>query len=247
MGSLSTQISTAQQSADIEMNTFLSGLSESALGSFVGANIGTVVDSVKAAKSDRFQYLSEDLTGADNDITSTAYYLQRTQDLTQMANDIDKVAVKQVNTSVINTGLISRQEEINEWANNNKLDTLFFLQILFITLTFISSMVFLNSYGLISSYFLNLWIVLASFFAVFVLITRARYTSVLRDGRYWNKLRFGVEKDPPIKGGSKSTCPGDTPVEVVEPPPAEPTCNPNIAALGNTIPDLACGWGGDCD
>jgi hypothetical protein len=240
--SLSTQISNAEQAADIEMTTFLNSMSDSQRSTYAGGNMMAALNRVKAAKLDRFQYMSEDLTGADNNITSTAYYVQRAADMTQMANDIDGVATKQLSASVINTGLIGRQGEINEWANNNKLDTLFFLQILFITLTFISTMVFLNSNGLISSYFLNLWIVLAAFFAVYVLITRARKTQVMRDGRYWNKMRFGTSKAPPMK--ANSTCPGDKPAPVVEPVVEAPTCNTNTSLLGDMPVDLPVGWGG---
>jgi len=237
MGDLTTKISNAEQAADIEMTTFLTSMDDAQRSSYAGGNMQTALNRVKAAKLDRFQYMSEDLTGTDNNITSTAYYVQRAADMTEMANDVDAVATKQLNASTINSGLISRQEEINEWANNNKLDTLFFLQILFITLTFVSSMVFLNSNGLISSYLLNLWIVLASFFAVFVLITRARKTSVLRDGRYWSKMRFGTEKAPPVKPSSTSTCPGDTPPPVLTPAEtATPTCNTNAASLGDIPP-----------
>jgi hypothetical protein len=140
---------------------------------------------------------------------------------------------------------MKRQKEINEWSNSNKLDTLFFLQVLFLTLTFISSMVFLNSRGLISSYLLNLFIVLSSAFAVFVLITRARYTSVLRDGRYWNKMRFGQNMNPP-KFKTPSRCPGEpepTPAPAPK-PPTPSTCNNNVVVLGDLPADLPSGWGG---
>ena len=236
--------SEAAQSADIQMAKLLAEgtLSESDRAAYAGNNMIEAINKVKAAKLDRYQYLSEDLVGADNNITSTAYYVQRGQDMTQLVNDIDTVASKQVSSSEINARLTARQEEINEWANNNKLDTLFFLQILFITLTLISTLVFLNSNGLISSYLLNLFIVLASFFAVFVLITRARKTSVLRDGRYWHKMRFGSSKQPPIK--PESTCPGDTPPTVPTPPPRPPVCNPNAATLGDLPVEFSRAWGG---
>ena len=240
--SLSSQISNAEQAADIEMTSFLSSMSDSQRGTYAGENMMTALNRVKAAKLDRFQYMSEDLTGTDNSITSTAYYVQRAADMTKMANDFNTVATKQLNASSINSGLLGRQEEINQWANSNKLDTLFFLQILFVTLTFISSMVFLNSNGLISSYLLNLFIVLASFFAVFVLITRARKTAILRDGRYWNKFRFGAQKAPPMK--STERCPGDAPPPVVEVPVAESTCNSNLSLLGDMPAELPIGWGG---
>ena len=242
MPALQQQLSNTAESADIAMTTFLNSMSEAERGLFAGQLTGAAINSVEADKNDRFQYLSQDLTGADNNLTSTAYYVQRTKDLTDMASDIDKVAAKQVSTSEINTGLIGRQEEINQWSNNNKLDTLFFLQVLFITLTFISSMVFLNSNGYISSYLLNLWIVLASFFAVFVLITRARKTSVMRDGRYWNKMRFGLQKEPPIK--LPPTCPGETPPPVETPvQPAASTCDAT-ANLGDLPAAIPVGWGG---
>jgi hypothetical protein len=244
--SLSEKISTASQAADIEMSEFLKNMSESERSTYAGQNMTDAINRVKAAKSDRFQYLSEDLTGADNNITSTAYYITRTQDLTELATDVDEVAAKQVSTSVINTDLIKRQKEINEWANSNKLDTLFFLQVLFLTLTFISSMVFLNSRGLISSYLLNLFIVLSSAFAVFILITRARYTSVLRDGRYWNKLRFGQAMNPPKFKAPPPSCPGDPIIrEPAEETPTPPnSCNNNLESLGDLPAPLAAGWGG---
>jgi hypothetical protein len=241
MASLPVRISNAAEAADIEMTTFLNNMSDSQRSTYAGGNMMTALNRVKAAKLDRFQYMAEDLTGADNNITSTAYYVQRAADMTQMANDINSVATKQLSASTINTGLIGRQEEINQWANSNKLDTLFFLQILFITLTFISTMVFLNSNGLISSYFLNLWIVLAGFFAVYVLITRARKTQIMRDGRYWSKMRFGISKEPPMKG---NVCPGDKPPPVPEPVVEAPTCNTNLSLLGDMPEDLPVGWGG---
>lgn len=242
MPTIASTISDASNAADIEMTAFLQGLGDAERGTYIGNNIQTVIDKVGAAKNDRFQYLSEDMTGTDNNITSTAYYVQRTGDLKSMAEDIDSVAAKQVSASSINSSLINRQEEINEWSNNNKLDTLFFLQILFITLTFISTMVFLNSNGYISSYFLNLWIILSSFFAVFILITRARKTSVLRDGRYWSKMRFGAQKAPANTG---ATCPGAAAQPTLLPnPPVAPTCNSNVSLLGDLPLSIPVGWGG---
>lgn len=239
---LPTLIQNASQSADIELAAFMTSLGTDR-SAYAGNNMATAINNVKAAKMDRYQYLSEDLVGVDNNITSTAYYVQRGHDMAQLVNEIDGVAAKQVATANINSGISKRQEEINEWANNNKLDTLFFLQVLFITLTFISSMVFLNSNGLISSYLLNLFIVLASFFAVFVLITRARKTSVLRDGRYWHKMRFGSNKQPPAK--TPTTCPGDPPVSTVTTrTTSAPTCNPNAASLGDLPAIFSPVWGG---
>ena len=241
MADLSSKIRDAQTAADLEMTAYLSQMSDSDRGTYAGKNVAVALDRVKASKSDRFKYLSEDLTGADNNLTSTAYYITRTQNLTDMALDIDKVAQGQVATSDINAGIIARQQEINEWANSNKLDTLFFLQILFVALTFISSMVFLNSVNLISSYLLNLLIVLSGAFAVFVLITRARYTSVMRDSRYWSKQRFGRQTGPNIK---TDKCGGTPAPPVPAPAPKKKACPADLSGLPGDNADLPVGWGG---
>ena len=244
--SLSTRISEAQQAADLEMTAYLSQMSDSERGAYAGENVGKALDRIKSLKQDRFTYLSEDLIGADNNLTSTAYYISRTGDLTNLAGDIDEVAAKQLTTSDINSDLIGRQNEINEWANENKLDTLYFLQILFVCLTFIATMVFLESKGLIPSFLLNLLIVLAAFLAVFVLVTRARYTSIRRDSRYWNKLRFGREVKDNIKSDACGVPPAPVPVKA--PVKKKAACASDIAdMLGESANDLAPGWGGDSD
>lgn len=211
MGDLTTKISNASNSADLEMTAFLnSGLNESEKGSYIGTNTQNAIDRVRAMKEDKFKYLMEDLTGADNNITSTAFYVTRTQDLITMSNDIDQVAKKQLVTSDINSGIIKRQQEINEWSNSNKLDTLFFLQVLFICLTMICVVVFLKTLGFVSGTLQVFLMVLIAAFAVFVLISRARYTSSVRDSRYWDKKRFS--KQLPLTGVTVS-CPSMDDIE----------------------------------
>ena len=236
--SLSEQISNAQLAADLEMTTYFQQMSDSDKADYAGKNISSAINNIKANKQDRFTYLSEDLRGADNNLTSTAYYIARTSDLKDMAEDIDMVATKQLTTSDMNSGIILRQNEINEWANNNKLDTLYFLQVLFISLTFISALIFLKSYGLISSYLLNLCIVLTGAFAVFVLITRARYTNIRRNPRYWSKMRFPNEAGE----SSDATCAPEPVEEEPTPPPTVPAaCSTDI--LNETEDRLNSAWG----
>ena len=110
-----------------------------------------------------------------------------------MASDSDKLydhlKSQSDNLQVLNTNA-KRQYEINEWTSNNKLDTLFFLQILFISLTLTAVFLFLMQNGLLPYYLFGLFSFLTVAFAVIVLIYRARFTAVKRDGRYWNKQRW---------------------------------------------------------
>ena len=233
MASLTDSISNAKTTADFELSSYLSQMSAGDKADYAGQNAMQALNRIKALKQDRFTYLSEDLKGADNNLTSTAYYITRTNDLKDMATDIDSVASRQLAVSDINAGVTLRQGEINEWANENKLDTLYFLQVLFISLTFISSLMFIKSKGLISSYLLNLCIVLVGAFAVFVLITRARYTNVRRNPRYWNKMRFtsypGESSDdtcPPDADNGAAAAPA-VPKKVLQCNYVDATTNPN--------------------
>jgi hypothetical protein len=100
------------------------------------------------------------------------------------------MTVKQLNISEMNNGVAGRQNEINEWSNFNKLDTLYIMQILFITLSLVSIFVFMMSNNLISSSLFTFLAYSVTAIAVLMLVFRWRYTNVARDGRYWHKARF---------------------------------------------------------
>jgi len=189
-------INQTQVLSDMELQAYLASMNTSDRSDFTASNVADAINSVKAVKQQRFNDMTDQVAGADNNITAAAYYLARTQDLKNMAGDIDEVAIKQLTTSDINTDLAGRQYEINEWANFNKLDTLFFMQVLFICLTFISGILFLKSSNLISSYLFTLLSFLAALLAIFTLVTRSRKTSVQRDSRFWHKMRFPKQQNP---------------------------------------------------
>jgi hypothetical protein len=204
--------------SDMELQAYLSSLSGSQASDFTATNVADAVNSVKALKQQRYNDMYDQLTGADNNITAAAYYVARTEDLKNMASDIDTVAIQQLNTSDINTTLAGRQYEINEWANFNKLDTLFFMQVLFICLTFVSGMLFLKSSNLVSNSLFTLLAFLAAGLAVYSLVTRARKTSVMRDSRYWSKMRFPAQNDPFPASSGGASCPSTSGSSVLTPP-----------------------------
>jgi hypothetical protein len=191
-----TQLSAAQQQ-DVANTTFLNSLSASQKTTYVSQSVDSVINNITAEKENRFNTAMTNVLGADNSISSSAYYLTRTKDLINISNDMDDMTRKKLQESDVNSGIITRQQQINEWSNSNKLDTLYFLQILFICLTIICLLVFLKSMGLISLTLQIYLMVLVTAFAVFTLITRARYTSAVRDSRYWDKKRFSKEVPPP--------------------------------------------------
>jgi len=188
---INTIITDVKSLSDLELKAYLASLSPADLSAFTAANTATAISSVTASKATNYTNASNMLLGADNSITSAAYYLLRTQDLTNLASDVNQVTTKQATEHTINKDLADRQYEINEWSNSNKLDTLFFLQILFISLTLTAVFLFLMKNGLLPYYLFGLFSFLTAAFAVLVLIYRVRFTAVKRDGRYWNKQKWG--------------------------------------------------------
>ena len=183
-------ITDVQSLSDLELKYYLTSLNDSQRTAFINNGITSAIDSVSASKATNYTNASKMLLGADNSVTSAAYYLLRTEDLTNLATDLNDVTTKKVTENTINKQLADRQYEINEWSNSNKLDTLFFLQILFISLTLTAVFLFLMQNGLLPYYLFGLFSFLTVAFAVIVLIYRARFTAVKRDGRYWNKQRW---------------------------------------------------------
>jgi hypothetical protein len=200
--------------SDMELQAYLASLSESQKTEFVGSNVVGAIDSVKAQKSSKFNDLFDQMLGADNNITSAAYYIGRTRDLTDFAKDVDDLMVKQLNVTDINTGLAHRQHEINDWANFNKLDTLYIMQILFVSLSFVGILAYLLSTGTIAHPLFAFLCYSIAAVSILMLIIRWRYTNVGRDGRYWHKARFprqqgGVNMAPTCPtGGSGSSLVG---------------------------------------
>lgn len=179
--------------SDMAFQQYLANLTPAQRTAFLASNVDAAVIAVNTAKNDSYMAQMDKLTGADNSITSAAYYLTRSQDLTNAAVDLDEVNLSQLAASEINAGLSKRQKEINEWANLNKLDTLYFMQVLFISLSLTGFLAFLSTNGSISPSLFTFVSYIIGILAAIILLLRWRYTNVARDSRYWHKSRFQTE------------------------------------------------------
>ena len=193
---LTDVIAETQALSDMELKAYLNSLSEAQQANFIAENITSTVNNVKGVKAQRYNDITAQLVSADNNITQAGYYLARTQDLTNLAKDVDEVAARQASASTTNQELATRQHEINEWSNGNKLDTLFFLQVLFVTLTLCATFLFLAMMGLMPMYLFGLFAFILFVGALLVLLFRWRFSSVVRNPRYWNKMKFPPPAPP---------------------------------------------------
>lgn len=192
--------------SDLELQAYLSQLSPDQRTQFIGSQVANAISSVSLSKENKYIDLADQIKGVDTNIGSAMYYLARTKDLQNLAKDADKITKDQLNVIDVNENLSLRQNEVNEWSNANKLDTLFFLQVMFVGLCFMAILLFLSINGFIGPFLFN---IISTFVTIIILLTfllRARFTSVARDSRYWHKSRFPRQPDA-ASGSRSSNCP----------------------------------------
>jgi len=91
--------------------------------------------------------------------------------------------------------LTKRQFEINEWAYNNKLETLFLLQLLFISILVLVLFLFLSKNGYISSTVAGSLSVILLLIVAYVGYVRWSYTNSTRDPHTWSRRTFPAEEE----------------------------------------------------
>lgn len=108
--------------------------------------------------------------------------------------------------SQYNIDLANRQIQVNEWAYNNKTDTLFVFQLLFISLMFVTILLVIKGMGHIGGDFVWYSMTVLIIINAMIIINRAVYTNTKRDSKLWNKKRFSGDNGTksPITMGDKS-------------------------------------------
>jgi hypothetical protein len=187
---LDTLIQQTKLFSDLELQAYLASLSDTDRQAYVSNNINTIVSEIGVNKQNNFNNVFNQIKYADNNITNANKYINRVSDYTQVANDIDIITQKNLELNTINTGVLNRQVEINEWSSFNKLDTLYVLQVLFIGLTVISILTYLMLKGLIESSTLKFISYTIGIVVIVMIALRWRYTSLSRNKRYWHKAEF---------------------------------------------------------
>ncbi len=92
-----------------------------------------------------------------------------------------------------NDSLVQRQIEISEWTYNNKMETLFVFQLLFIALLIVLLVFVLKGAGYIGALFSWYVVLLVAVLMIMILVNRLTFTINKRDSRYWNRQRFAED------------------------------------------------------
>jgi len=89
-----------------------------------------------------------------------------------------------------NSQLATRQTEINEWSYNNKMDTLFVFQILFISMLIVCILMMFSYQGAVGRAFVGYTFGVLVIVDIIVIINRSMYTNQVRDKKQWDKVVF---------------------------------------------------------
>lgn len=158
-------------------------------GGLSSAGQTTLINNIKAAETNNFIQNMNAADGASNNMLTYGVMLSRNKTIDDIASDLTQKNEKSSNGS---KDTYIRQAEINEWQAQNKLDTLFFLQSLFLFFTLMVVLMFLRRYGIVTNGMI--WMIGGFFTLILVgiLWNRASYTFNSRDPRYWNRRYIGL-------------------------------------------------------
>lgn len=170
-------------------------------GALTAASQTSLINSIKTAESNNFLQSLNSADGASNNMLTYSVMLSRNKTIDDIATDLTQKNLKSANGS---KDTYTRQAEINEWQAQNKLDTLFFLQTLFLFFTLMVVLAFLRRYGIVTTGMLYMIGGLFTVILVGILWNRASYTFNSRDSRYWNRRYIGL-KDSGLSAKS-ATC-----------------------------------------
>jgi uncharacterized protein YdbL (DUF1318 family) len=176
--------------AAVDATTTASQGAQLASGTATSAQIASIQNAAVTEGTTGFLTALNGSDAQSQNMLTYGILLGRNQSLQALA---DKTAVE--NAKISTNGAkdtYSRQGEINEWQAQNKLDTLFFLQTLFIFFTFVVVLLYFRKAGTLPSSSFYIFLGIALLIVIGILWNRASYTMNYRDKRYWNRRYIGL-------------------------------------------------------
>ena len=129
-------------------------------------------------------------------------YTTQSNNLNSVVSDLAGNTSSNMATAKQNADTAQRTQEIKEWYYNNKLDTLFVFQIIFISVCMLAAIAFAAKMGFISNTIVGILIGIEVVVMILLIANRAVYTEKVRNKRYWNKRIYGVVGST-LPGGTK--------------------------------------------
>ena len=185
---------------DTALNTAFGQMSASDRATYLAGQATTLQSTLTGQFADSFgQSLSNTQNTARNFDIMTNYTTQ-SKNLNTVVSDLAGTQDFNLSTAKRNSDTAQRNHEIKEWYYNNKLDTLFVFQLMFISLCVLAAIAFAAKMGFISNTLVGILIGFEVVIMILLISNRAIYTDKVRNKRYWNKRIYGVVGSP-LPGG----------------------------------------------
>jgi len=185
---------------DTALNTAFGQMSASDRATYLAGQATTLQSTLTGQFADSFgQSLSNTQNTARNFDIMTNYTTQ-SKNLNTVVSDLAGTQDFNLSTAKRNSDTAQRNQEIKEWYYNNKLDTLFVFQLMFISLCVLAAIAFAAKMGFISNTLVGILIGFEVVIMILLISNRAIYTEKVRNKRYWNKRIYGVVGSP-LPGG----------------------------------------------
>lgn len=200
-------MSAADDPQNMALYDALSGLSQSELTNFQVGNTKDLKTNLANNLADAFQPSLNSSIFAANNYDVMQNYKVSSKNLDTTLGDLKGQQSTNLNIASRNVATASRYREIKEWYYNNKLDTLFIFQLIFISVLFLAVLAYLMKMNLIGTAVFGAMIGILIVINVLVISNRAIYTDKVRDKRYWSKRNFGIVGSPLPGGILAQKCP----------------------------------------
>ncbi len=163
---------------------------------YVNTRIDQMTGEVYNRKRTAFQKAHIDL-GRYMDMDHNAnFYKERSGDVDRLLDKIQADNNNLLQNVLHDKTLSKRQFEINDWSNYNKLETLFFLQVFFMSALCMAVVIYLQKNGTLTNAMAGLLTTLLVAIVVVLGIYRYYYTNRIRDTRLWNRRYFPKAAPP---------------------------------------------------
>lgn len=157
------------------------------LSNYLAQNQQAIKDAITSSKNNMFRKVYGDMGRAASTEHSFLYYKLRDNDVNTLQSRIGDTVFAQANAVVQDKDLAQRQYEINQWEAENKRETLFVYQWIFLSLLIVILMTYLATNNIISPGFASGITTILLLIIGLILFYRWSYTAFYRNKRYWNK------------------------------------------------------------
>jgi hypothetical protein len=197
--SLARNIKDVLNAQDVELANAITDLKgdPAKLADFMSTRKADLYNTVTGEHSDSFKKVYGDLERSSDTTKNILYYSVRNKDLDSLQQQIFDRTKAEAANATFDSQTAKRQFEANEWTSGNKNDTLFFFQLLFISLTLMGPLLYMQKNAMIptSVFYGVMGLVLIAL--VLTVVVRAQYTNKTRDQTFWNRRRFQQMGGPP--------------------------------------------------